>query len=78
MIISRVVNAIKRMEAVKQRGQHSPANGASNQSSPGISCAEVADGTFGRRSPVPFLEIAPKKPTRQKPRGYASIRYGAA
>jgi hypothetical protein len=37
MIISRQVNAIKRMEVVKQRGGHSRKNGALIQDSPGVS-----------------------------------------
>jgi hypothetical protein len=60
MIISRLVNAIKRMEAVKQRGEHRLRMVRRTRVLQ-ASTAEVAMESLGLRSPALFLEIAPKK-----------------
>lgn len=52
------MNAIKRMEAVKQRGGHSRKNDALIQDSPGVCRQVVADGARGGVAHSPWLEMA--------------------
>lgn len=76
MIIPRQMNAIKRMEAVKQRGGHSRKNDALIQDSPGVCRQVVADGARGGVAHSPWLEMAlPQPQDGTEPRGYGSIRH---
>ena len=73
MIIAREGNAIKRVEAVKQRGG-TTANRALIQDSPGVSRAVVADGALG---------VALGRASKSLPRiatggnGAASVRFNS-